>query len=47
MGEGQGGGGQNEFSPPPLHPLPPREGRFLGNLAQILEGNSQIEHIRM
>jgi hypothetical protein len=28
MGEGEGGGGQNEFSPPPLHPLPPGEGRF-------------------
>jgi hypothetical protein len=22
MGEGQGGGGQNRFVPPPLHPLP-------------------------
>jgi hypothetical protein len=31
MGEGEGGGGQNEdlLVPPPLHPLPPREGTFL------------------
>jgi hypothetical protein len=30
MGEDSGGGGQEEFGPPPLNPLPPGEGRFLG-----------------
>jgi len=29
MGEDEGGGEQKEFGPPPLNPLPPREGRFL------------------
>jgi hypothetical protein len=33
MGEGKGGGGQHKL-PPPLHPLPPGEGRFLGGFFQ-------------
>ena len=30
MGEGEGGGGKVKFIPPPLHPLPPGEGRVRG-----------------
>jgi hypothetical protein len=34
MGEGEGGGGQNEdlLVPPPLHPLPPRGGEIFGRI---------------
>jgi len=39
MGEDEGGGGQKEFGPPPLDPLPPGEGRFLGD--NLLDINSQ------
>ncbi len=44
MGEGEGGGGQNKdpLVPPPLHPLPPREGRLLGGIEKMLEENSHI-----
>jgi len=28
--------------PPPLHPLPPGEGRFLGGIEKMLEENSRI-----
>jgi len=44
MGEGEGGGGQNKdlLVPPPLHPLPPGEGRFLGGIEKMLEENSRI-----
>jgi len=43
MGEGEGGGGQNkDLVVPPLHPLPPREGRLLGGIQKMLEENSQI-----
>jgi hypothetical protein len=37
MGEGKGGGGQDEYLfPPPLHPLPPREGRFFGEYVKSI-----------
>ena len=44
MGEGEGGGGQNKdpLVPPPLHPLPPREGRLSGGIEKLLEENSHI-----
>jgi len=41
MGEDKGGGGQKEFGPPPLHPLPPGEGKYLGVVSKMLEINSQ------
>ena len=36
MGEGAGGGGQNgdHLVPPPLHPLPPKEGRFWKDISE-------------
>jgi hypothetical protein len=45
MGEGEGGGGQNKdpLVPPPLHPLPPREGRLLGGIKKMLEENCHIQ----
>jgi hypothetical protein len=44
MGEGEGGGGHNKdpLVPPPLHPLPRGEGRFLGCFEKMLEENSRI-----
>jgi hypothetical protein len=40
MGEGEGGGGQNEdlLVPPPLHPLPPRGGEIYGRICLINYG---------
>jgi len=37
MGEGEGGGEQDEdlLVPPPLHPLPHREGRFFARICLI------------
>ena len=34
MGEGEGGGGQDEdpLGPPPLHPLPPKGGESFGRI---------------
>jgi len=44
MGEGEGGGGQikDPLVPPPLHPLPPGEGDYWGDIEKMLEKNSQI-----
>jgi len=41
MGEGEGGGEQENLVPPPLNPLPRGEGRFSGDNFLILEMNSQ------
>jgi hypothetical protein len=40
MGEGEGGGGQNEdlLVPPPLHPLPPKGGEISGRICLINYG---------
>ena len=40
MGEGEGGGGQDEDAlvPPPLHPLPPRGGEIFGRICLIKYG---------
>jgi len=40
MGEGEGGGGQDEdlLIPPPLHPLPPRGGEIFGRICLINYG---------
>ena len=45
----QGGGGYNKdpLVPPPLHPLPPGEGRFLGCIEKMLEENSHIFSVRI
>jgi hypothetical protein len=47
MGEDEGGGGQKEFVPPPLYPLPPGEGFFLGIIEKKLEQNCQILLVRI
>jgi hypothetical protein len=41
MGEGEGGGGQNEdlWVPPPLHPLPPRGGEIFGSICLVNYGH--------
>ncbi len=40
MGEGEGGGGQDEdlLVPPPLHPFPPRGGEIFGRICLINYG---------
>jgi hypothetical protein len=40
MGEGEGGGGQDEdlLVPPPLHPLPPKGGEIFGRICLINYG---------
>jgi len=50
MGEGEGGGGQDEnpLVAPPLHPLPPRGGEIFGRICLINYGllsKSQIVNL--
>jgi len=46
MGEGEGGGGQDEdlLVPPPLHPLPPRGGEIFGRICLINYGLLSNSH---